>query len=125
MNRNLPGVGRWYRHGDGQPFRVNAVDADAGCVELQYIDGMIDVMPMDHWRALALEPVESTPDERAPQVEACNDADGRMSAAAVATPYAAFDTADGIVDGDAALLAAELAQMPQPQPGDTAQRCAA
>ncbi|MFP5304914.1 MAG: DUF6763 family protein, partial [Gammaproteobacteria bacterium] len=108
MNRNLPGVGRWYRHGDGQPFRVNAVDADAGCVELQYIDGMIDVMPMAHWHALALEPVESTPDERAPQVEACNDADERMSAGIVGAPYAAFDAVDGIVDGDAALLAAEL-----------------
>lgn len=54
-----PIVSNWYRHLDkGQAFRVVAVDADAGSVDIQDFDGNLDSIDLDNWYELDIEPVE-------------------------------------------------------------------
>ena len=55
-----PVIENWYQHLDkGQKFRVVALSETDGAVELQYFDGDIEEVSLDHWYELDIEPIEA------------------------------------------------------------------
>lgn len=66
-SRLEPIVGQWYLHRDkGEMFRVVALDAPAGTVELQNFDGDIEELELDAWRGLDIEAAEPPEDWTGP-----------------------------------------------------------
>jgi hypothetical protein len=46
-----PGVGAWFRLNGGAPFEVVAVDDDDGTIEVQYVDGTLEELDREDWKA--------------------------------------------------------------------------
>lgn len=44
-----PMIGSWYRFSGGDVFEIVALDQDDGTVDLQYYDGTIEEMELEHW----------------------------------------------------------------------------
>lgn len=60
-----PAVGEWFALPDHQQFRINAIDARAQWVEIQYPDCSIEVLDMTTWNRMGAMPA-------APPDNACN-----------------------------------------------------
>ena len=57
--RLVPEVGLWYAHRDkGQMFQVVAIDEHAGVIDIQDLDGDVDEIEIDSWRAMPLDRAE-------------------------------------------------------------------
>jgi Family of unknown function (DUF6763) len=73
--RFVPEVGHWYAHRDkGQMFQVVAIDEHAGVIDIQDLDGDVDEIELDSWRAMSLDRAEAPEDSNGPidDVEADN-----------------------------------------------------
>lgn len=46
-----PGVGAWYRLNGGAPFEIVALDDDDGTLEVQYVDGTVEELDREDWKA--------------------------------------------------------------------------
>ncbi len=58
-----PIVTTWYQHLDkGQKFQVVAVDNNENSIDIQYFDGDIEEIDIDHWYLMELEQIESPED---------------------------------------------------------------
>lgn len=58
-------IGQWYRHLDkGEPFVVTGCDEVSGTIEIQNLDGDLDEIEQEEWRALPLE-LSEEPEEGA------------------------------------------------------------
>jgi len=44
-----PNIGDWYQGANGVSFEIVAVDNSKACVEVQYFDGTIEEIEMEHW----------------------------------------------------------------------------
>lgn len=116
-----PLVGSWYRRLDRpQPFRVVAFDRDAGSIDIEYFDGTLDEWPLDHWRALDIEPCETPQDWTGPfdsvdGGEAPED-ETTLAVDAVIEPLeAAQDEADRrLMEAQAADISSARASNPRP-----------
>jgi hypothetical protein len=51
MATQVPGVGAWYRLNGGPPFEVVALDDDDGTIEVQYVDGTLEELDLEDWKA--------------------------------------------------------------------------
>jgi hypothetical protein len=51
MATQKPGVGAWYRLNGGPPFEVVALDDDDGTIEVQYVDGTLEELDLEDWKA--------------------------------------------------------------------------
>lgn len=61
--RPAPEVGHWYSHRDkGQMFQVVAIDEHAGVIDIQELDGDVDEIDLDSWRAMPLDLAEAPED---------------------------------------------------------------
>lgn len=62
-----PIVEQWYlRRDKGELFRVVAVDAATGCIELQSFGGDVEELEADAWREMDIEPAEAPEDWTGP-----------------------------------------------------------
>lgn len=58
----FPTVGRWYQRPRREAFEVVAVDEAAGLIEIQYFDGSVTEIDMDHWPRLLIQRVAAPED---------------------------------------------------------------
>jgi hypothetical protein len=67
MNTLTPRIEQWYAHHDkGEMFRVVAVDAASGAVEIQSFDGDVEELELEAWRDLDIEEGEAPEDWTGP-----------------------------------------------------------
>ena len=62
MTTGHPRVGRWYRRSDRGLFEVVAVDEEDGTVEIQYFDGAVAEIDLEHWPRMIIQPVAAPED---------------------------------------------------------------
>lgn len=66
-NELIPRIEQWYAHRDkGEMFRVVAVDAASGAVEIQNFDGDVAEIERDAWRDMDIEAAEAPEDWTGP-----------------------------------------------------------
>jgi hypothetical protein len=62
-----PIIGNWYENpAQGEEFQIVDIDEETGVIEIQYLDGDLDVIELDEWNELDLEPVEPPEDWTGP-----------------------------------------------------------
>ncbi len=62
-----PIIGQWYVHRDkGEMFRVVAVDAASGCIEIQSFDGDVEEVEAGAWRDMDIETAAAPEDWTGP-----------------------------------------------------------
>ncbi|MEN7343841.1 MAG: DUF6763 family protein [Pseudomonadota bacterium] len=78
----FPTVGRWYQRPGRESFEVVALDEQQGLVEIQYFDGMVAEIELEHWPRLLIQRVAAPEDwsgalDVAPE-DAIRDHDGQL-----------------------------------------------
>lgn len=53
-----PAVGAWYETEDGEIFKVLAVNASTGAVDVQYVSGRVETLPPEVWLEMPLIEIE-------------------------------------------------------------------
>src|ERR671914_772000 len=67
MTEADPIVGIWYEHLDkDQKFEIIEIDKVSRHVEIQYFDGDLDMIDLDEWYELDIEPIEPPEDWTGP-----------------------------------------------------------
>lgn len=52
LKTRTPTVGGWYKNEDGVSFEVLSIDEEDNSIEVQYFDGLIDLIPAERWAEL-------------------------------------------------------------------------
>ena len=58
----FPVIGKWFRRPNGTLFEVVAIDEEDGTIEIQYFDGAISEIDIEHWDGLLLIEVSAPED---------------------------------------------------------------
>ncbi len=53
-----PELGAWYETEEGEVFKVIAVNASTGAVDVQGADGRVETLPPEVWREMTLIEIE-------------------------------------------------------------------
>jgi len=62
-----PQVGNWYRNiSSDQDFEVVAFEGDDSLIEIQYVDGNLEEIEIDHWYEMELNELSSPEDWSGP-----------------------------------------------------------
>ncbi len=61
-----PKLDDWYKNGEGNSFRVVAIDEGDGSIDVQYFDGDIEEFDRDTWYQMDLETIQQPSDWSGP-----------------------------------------------------------